>query len=329
VPATVTTLDVQPNDAGQRLDAFIAGRGVLPRSQAEKLAKEGRIRVNGQPAKAGHRVQAGERVEVPAPAAVHPPHPLPPSSSLLPVLFQDDAIIVVNKPPGLAVHPGAGRPGGTLVDILLAQTPALRRSGGAPERPGIVHRLDRDTSGVMVVAKTAAAYHGLSRQVRARTLDRRYLALAWGRIGEDRLVIDVPIGRAAADPTRMVAAAAPGAARLPLAAETDIRVLQRTASMTVVEARLVTGRTHQIRVHLAHVGHPVVGDPLYGRRTARRGEAELDAETLALVKALPGQALHAQSLAFRHPITGQEVRFSAPPYPEMARLLVHLRASVV
>lgn len=322
----MTILDVQPGDAGQRLDAFIAGRGVLARSQAEKLAKEGRICVNGKPARAGYRVQPGDSVHVPADGPRLPtPHSRPPTP--IPVLFEDDAIVVVNKPPGLAVHPGAGRPGGTLIDMLLAQIPALRRSGGAPERPGIVHRLDRDTSGVMVVAKTAAAYEGLSRQVRQREMDRRYLALAWGRIEEDRLVIDVPIGRAQADPTRMVAA--PSAARLSRAAVTDIWVQQRAAAMTVVEARLVTGRTHQIRVHLAHIGHPVVGDPVYGRRVAQRGEAEVDGETLALIEALPGQALHAQSLAFRHPTTGQQVRFSAPPYPEMAKLLVHLKASVV
>jgi 23S rRNA pseudouridine1911/1915/1917 synthase len=160
-------------------------------------------------------------------------------------------------------------------------------------------------------------------------MERRYLALAWGVIREDRLLVAVPIARHEVERTRMAAVTAPEEGRTVRTAVTDLRVQVRFAHMTLVEAKLLTGRTHQIRVHLTHVGHPVVGDPVYGKRVAKRLELELDAPTLALVRALPGQALHAQSLTFRHPITGQQMSFSCPPPPEMARLLVHLQTSVL
>jgi 23S rRNA pseudouridine1911/1915/1917 synthase len=321
-------IDVPPEANGVRLDAFLAQRGLATRSQVERLAREGKLRVGGKPAKAGRKLETGERVEVQGgPPAEAGAAELVPEAQPLAVLYEDEAVIVLNMPPGLVVHPGAGRTHGTLANALLAHLPTI--AGGESHRPGLVHRLDRDTSGVMVVAKTQAAYESLSQQVREHEMDRRYLVLAWGRIAEDRLLIEVPIGRHTSDRKRMQAVPAPAPGRKVRAASTDFRVQVRSAAMTLVEAKLGTGRTHQIRVHLAHVGHPVVGDPVYGLRAARQAEAELDTKTLELVQALPGQALHAQTLRFRHPVTGQEVSFSASPPPELARLLVHLQASVL
>jgi 23S rRNA pseudouridine1911/1915/1917 synthase len=318
-------LEVTPEEEGVRLDAFVARHGAIPRAQAEKLAREGKVLVEGKPAKPGLRLEPGLRVQLPI---LLPVSDVPqPEARPLTLLFEDEHVIVLSKPPGLAVHPGAGRRAGTLVNALLAHAPGL--AGGESFRPGIVHRLDRDTSGVMVVAKTPQAFAGLTQQVRTREMERRYLALAWGQIREDRVVIDVPIGRHLTNRTRMAAVPSPTPERTVRAAVTDLRVHARFPLMTLVEARLETGRTHQIRVHLAHLGHPVVGDPVYGQRAAKRFELELDNQARALVAALPGQALHAQTLTFRHPITGQELTFSASPPPEMARLLVYLRASVL
>lgn len=322
---TARALEVRPEDSGLRLDVFIAQHGLLTRSQVERLAKQGKVLINGRPAKPGRRLEPGERVEITVAPRCEPEVRAEPAS--LAILYEDDHVIVLYKPPGLAVHPGAGRATGTLVNRLMAHVPSL--AGGEAHRPGIVHRLDRDTSGVMVVAKTPEAYGYLSRQVRRREMERRYLALAWGVIREDRVIIEAPIARHETERKRMRVAPAAQPERGARAAVTDLRVQARFAHLTLAEAKLLTGRTHQIRVHLAHIGHPVVGDPVYGRRTARRLEVELDAQTLEKVRALPGQALHAQSLGFRHPITGQEMAFSASPPPEMARLLVHLQAPVV
>ena len=318
-------LSVPTEGGGLRLDVFVARHCGITRSRVEKLCHQGKVRVGGQSAKPGRKLEPGERVEVETP----PPAELALKAERAPlaILYEDEHIIVLSKPPGMAVHPGAGRTTGTLANALLAHVPTM--AGGESHRPGIVHRLDRDTSGVMVVAKTLAAYEQLSRQVRRREMERRYLAVAWGVIREDRLIIDAPIARHTHARTRMAAVPSPDGGRTARAAVTDLRVHVRAAHMTVVEARLITGRTHQIRVHLTHVGHPVVGDPVYGRRTAKRLEVELDAPTRELVDALPGQALHAQSLAFHHPATGQAMSFSCPPPPEMARLLVHLQAAVL
>ncbi len=315
-------LTVGPGDAGKRLDAFVAEAvDGLSRSQAERLAKAGCVLVNAKAAAPGHRLEAGETVVVSRPELA-PSEPSP-EETPLDILFEDDSVIVVNKPRGMVVHPTANRRSGTLVNALLSHTCTLAEGRGV-HRPGIVHRLDRDTSGLLVVAKTDAAYASLSEQLKKREVERRYLAIVWGNVEEDRLVIDVPIARHARDRIRMAAAAGQPEAKGLRAAHTDIAVLQRFGAMTLLEVRLGTGRTHQIRVHLGHVGHPVVGDPVYGRRQARRREATLSADTLALVRQLRGQALHAQHLAFRHPATGQRLSFSASMPAQMARLLSHL-----
>lgn len=316
------SLEAGGEDEGKRLDAFLAGRDLgLTRSQAEKLAKSGRVRIGGRAAAAGRRLVVGDVVEVllPPRQAATPG----PESIGLDILFEDEHVIVVNKPRGMVVHPAGGRQSGTLVNALLAHTGNLA-AGAGEHRPGIVHRLDRDTSGLLVAAKSDEAYAELSGQVRRREMERRYVALVWGAVAEDRLLIDVPIGRHRRTPTRMAAVARPSEGRKVRPAYTDIIVLERYEAMTLVEARLGTGRTHQIRVHLAHQGHPVVGDPTYGLRRARRERAMLEGKTLALVRALRGQALHAQLLRFRHPVGGQELTFAAPLPPEMAVLVSHL-----
>ncbi|UCC69783.1 MAG: RluA family pseudouridine synthase [Armatimonadota bacterium] len=307
-----------------RLDVLVARRcATITRSQAERLAKSGRVHVNGRAARAGHRVAAGERVEVRLPPDTGDGLPKP-EGIPLDILFADDHILVVNKPQGMVVHPAAGRRTGTLVNALLARAGPLAQGSG-PHRPGIVHRLDKDTSGLIVIAKSDIAYAELSRRMRQREVERRYLALVWGVLREDRLLIDVPIGRHLGDWKRMAAVSRPEAGRRVRSATTDIRVSERLGPATLVEARPATGRTHQIRVHLAHQGHPVVGDRVYGLRRARQEKVALDAETLAQVRALPGHALHALMLSFAHPVSGQQLRFSAPPPAAMSGLVAYLR----
>jgi 23S rRNA pseudouridine1911/1915/1917 synthase len=251
-------------------------------------------------------VAAGERVEIDVPAP--PAEALEPEPIALSVLFEDADVLVLDKPAGMVVHPGAGHPRGTLAAALLAHAPAIAGVGG-PRRPGIVHRLDKETSGLLVVAKTQAAYDSLTAQLAARTVRRVYLAVVHGRMSAERSVVDRPIGRDPRDRKRM-AVLPTGRGRR---AVTHVRVLERFAAFTYLEARLETGRTHQIRVHLASLGHPVVGDTVYGRRRP------------APPVPLDGLALHATTLAFQHPVTGQALEFTVPLPPRMGRLLSHLR----
>ena len=321
---SLISLIVGNEEAGLRLDVFIARRDLaLTRSQVEKLTKSKRVWVNREAARAGQKLRAGDRVEVEVPVGSEDESPAA-EAVRLDILYEDEYLLVVNKPQGMVVHPGPGRRSGTLVNALLGHTQALAKGAG-PHRPGIVHRLDRDTSGLMVVAKSDAAFAELSRQVRQRELERRYLALVWGRVRQDRILVDTPIGHHRKEWMRMAAVPRPQAGRRVRSAATDIRVLERLTRMTLVEARPATGRTHQIRVHLAHQGHPVVGDRLYGLRRARKEQAALAMGTLARVRALGGQALHAQSVGFRHPVTGQKLTFSVGPPQAMAELLAHLQ----
>jgi 23S rRNA pseudouridine1911/1915/1917 synthase len=254
---------------------------------------------------------------------VPPPEPTTLTAEPLPldILHEDADIVVVNKPTGLVVHPGAGHQTGTLVHALLAHCgPTLSGVGGV-RRPGIVHRLDRGTSGLLVVAKTDAAHLALARQLKARTVERRYLALAHGRLPHAAGVVETAIGRDPRDRLRM-AVRPPGAGRPAL---TRYRVLERftrPAPFTFLEATLGTGRTHQIRVHLAHLGTPVVGDRTY----RRRGVVASDAALAEHVAGLGGHALHAAVLGFIHPTTGAAHRYEAPLPVAFAALLGWLRA---
>jgi len=314
---------VSPEEAGRRLDAFVADRYPdLTRSQVERLAKGGSVLVDGVSAMPGRSLAAGEKVEVRITRrSTREPQP---ENIPLDIVFEDNAVIVINKPRGLVVHPGAGRERGTLVNALLAHTSQLAVGGGS-HRPGIVHRLDRNTSGLLVVAKTQESYVSLSQQVRRREVDRRYTALIWGDVDVDCLTIDVPIGRHTRDRKRMAAVRQSDEGRKVRSARTDIDIVERFGTITLVGVKLSTGRTHQIRVHLAHIGHPIVGDPTYGIRVAKQRRAALDLEKRRAVQSLQGQALHAHALRFLHPQSGQKLSFSVPLPADMEGLLALLR----
>lgn len=293
--------------AGERLDVYLAGAGGgLSRSRIQKLIADSLVVVNGKPAKAGYRVQPGDRVEL----AVPPPLPpeVEPEAIALDILYEDGDVIVINKPRGMVVHPAAGNYRGTLVNALLQHCGDLSGIGGVA-RPGIVHRLDKDTSGVMIAAKTDRAHLSLAKQIKERSAGRTYLAIVHGDLKADRGEIDAPIGRHPGDRKKMAVLPETGRAAL-----TRFRVRERYGGYTLVECRLATGRTHQIRVHMAYIGHPVVGDPKYGPKT--KGFA------------IAGQALHSAELTFTHPVSGEKLVFSAPPPPDMQKILKQLRAKL-
>ncbi|MBI2132794.1 MAG: RluA family pseudouridine synthase [Candidatus Tectomicrobia bacterium] len=296
-----------------RLDTFLAAR--LPqfsRARLQALIKQGQVRVNGKPpAKAGQPVPPGARVEVEVP----PPEPsyLVPEAIALDVRYEDAHLLVVNKPPGLVVHPGAGRKTGTLAAALLHHCRGQLSGIGGVERPGIVHRLDKDTSGLLLAAKTDSAHRRLSADLKARRIHRAYLAIVRGVPGRDQDAVDAPIGRHSTRRTEMAVA------ERGRRAVTRWKVRERFKGAALLEVTLETGRTHQVRVHLAHIGHPVLGDPVYGRgRVAKKGE-ELPPGLIAR------QALHAFRLRFTHPATGEERTIEAPPPGDFQQALEGLR----
>jgi len=288
---------------GARLDVYLSQQlRALSRSRLKALIEAGHITIDGHPSKPAEKVHRGQRVQVEVPPAV-PTHiraePFP-----LDVIFEDPDLLVINKPAGLVVHPGAGRAGGTLVNAIVARIPTLQGIGGVL-RPGIVHRLDKDTSGLLVVAKTSPALAGLQEQIASRVASRRYLALVSGVIPQSEGTIRAPIGRHPRRRTQM-AVVARGREAI-----TRYRVRERFPRHTLVEATLETGRTHQIRVHFAHVGHPVVGDATYAAGRDDFG--------------LGRQALHAYRLQFRHPRTGEALAFEAPLPADFAQVLAYVR----
>ena len=287
-------LQVPESLAGERLDRAVALLCDVPRAEAAGLVAAGSVQLGGAAVTTrSRRVAAGQWLDVDVQASPPAPGLEPDPSVEVPVVHADEAVIVVDKPCGLVVHPGAGNVTGTMVQGLLARYPELA-GVGEPHRPGVVHRLDAGTSGLLVVARTPAAYRSLVGQLAARTVDRRYLALVWGEVESDAGVVDAPIGRAARDPTAMAVAAAGRPAR------TRYTVLERftaPAPATLVECRLETGRTHQIRVHLAAIGHPVVGDARY-----RGARAPLPADR---------PFLHAHRLGFDHPGDGRPCRYES------------------
>ncbi|MCA3748316.1 MAG: RluA family pseudouridine synthase [Rubrobacter sp.] len=271
---------VSSSEAGERLDRLIARRLGISRSRAQRLLEEGRARVGGNDAEPSFRVRGGELIEAHLPEEGLKPEKIP-----VPILFEDEHIIVVDKPAGLVVHPGAGNRSGTLVNALLERGIA---GGEDPERPGVVHRLDRDTSGLMVLAKGEPAYSRLVGMLSERRVSRVYRAVVVGEGLPETGTIDSPVGR---DPERPAFMAA-GVGR---PAVTHFEVLGEAAGHTMLRVRLETGRTHQIRVHLAAIGHPVYADPLYGTP-------------------VPGRRLwlHAERLSFEHPVTGERLELYAP-----------------
>jgi 23S rRNA pseudouridine1911/1915/1917 synthase len=311
-------LVVDGRDAGQRLDAWVAAAGIaLSRSRARHLIDAGAVRVGGAVRKAGYAVRAGDRVEVevpPPPAPRAEPEDLP-----LQVLYEDASLVAINKAPGMVVHPAPGRWQGTLVNALL------HRWGPLPAddvRPGIVHRLDRDTSGVMVIARTPAALEHLARQFRDRTVVKRYLAVVRGVLRRDALVIDAAIGRHPTERKKMSTRAPRGRA-----AVTHVRVLERFAAATLVEASPHTGRTHQIRVHLAAQGFPILGDAVYGGGAVAARNVGKRAPLSKVLPMIARQALHAASLEVTHPERGDRLRFDAPLWADMEQLISALRTA--
>jgi 23S rRNA pseudouridine1911/1915/1917 synthase len=286
--------------AGERVDRAVALLTGWSRAEVQGLVDEGLVRVDGAPVIKSRRLEEGEVVELLGePAATGPPGPEPIPVA---VVAADDAVIVVDKPAGLVVHPGAGHPTGTLVNGLLARFPELAGVGD-PARPGIVHRLDRDTSGLMVVARTTVAYDALVAALARREIERGYLALVWGAPSAGSGIVDAPIGRSVRRPTRMAVREGGREAR------TRYEVVRRfdRPAVALLRCSLETGRTHQIRVHLAAIGHPVVGDPAYGG--GRTGVA------------IDRPFLHAATLAFAHPVTGEPQRFESALPPDLEQVL--------
>jgi len=304
---TERRLQVAPMAEGARLDRWLAD--VVPelsRAKIQELIEAGRVHVDGAVRKASHRLHGGEAVELEVPPA--PTETLEPEPIALALIYEDEHILIVDKPAGMVVHPGAGHARGTLAAAVLAHAPATAGVGG-PRRPGVVHRLDKGTSGLLVLAKNAAAYESLTGQFAARRMHRRYRAVVHGRVGLAQGVVDAPIGRDPHHRQRMAIRPVGRGKR----AVTRYRVLERFARFTYLEVRLETGRTHQIRVHMASLGHSVVGDLAYGRA---RGRPALPFE---------GLALHAVELGFLHPFTQERLEFTSPLPARIERLLSHLR----
>ncbi|HXG42294.1 MAG TPA: RluA family pseudouridine synthase [Dehalococcoidia bacterium] len=297
----MTTLELTADQGGERLDVFLARRiDRLSRSQAQRLIQRGLVTVEGEEARAARIVRRGERVTVHFP----PPEPtsLEPEPTPLVVLYEDEEVAVVDKPPGMPVHPGPGHSRGTLANALLARFPELAQVGEA-FRPGIVHRLDKDTSGLMVVAKTPRAHRQLVEQMKARQVHKVYLALVHGLPQPEQGIIEAPIGRHPRHRQRM-AVVAGGHEAL-----TRYRVVEALGRCSLLEVEPVTGRTHQIRVHMAAIGHPVVGDRVYGRPSPLLGR----------------QFLHAHRLAFALPGSGRTVEFLSPLPDDLRQCLEAVR----
>jgi 23S rRNA pseudouridine1911/1915/1917 synthase len=299
--------EVQQENSNERLDIYLTRQiPNMSRSHIQKLITGGLVTVQGKPAKANYKIQPDDTVAVTVPDPE--PVEIVPEAIPLDVLYEDADVIVINKPRGMVVHPAVGNYQGTLVNALLEHCHDLSGING-DVRPGIVHRLDKDTSGVMVVAKTDRAHIELAKQIKDRVAGRKYIAIVHGNLKAEEGLIDAPIGRHPTDRKKMAVTF-----NHSREAKTKFRVTQRFGNYSVVECRLMTGRTHQIRVHMAHIGHPVVGDPKYGPKQAHF--------------AISGQALHSAELTFFHPVTGETMVFAAPLPADMQAIINQLKTSV-
>ncbi len=301
--STIHQCRVADTDAGERLDKWLSGVvDTLSRARLRQLIEQGHVRVDGvtilDPAR---RVKQGQSAEVEEPPPVDAT-PLPQAMDLV-VVYEDDDLIVIDKPPGLVVHPAPGNPDRTLVNALLAHCGDSLSGIGGERRPGIVHRLDKDTSGLMIAAKTDLAHRGLAEQFAVHSLERAYIALVWGTPVPPAGTVDAPIGRHQTQRKRMAVVRGPNGKR----AVTDYKTLRSLEGVaSVVECRLHTGRTHQVRVHMAHLGHPLLGDSTYGRRNAPK---HASTRLLTALSRLDRQALHSYRIGFLHPRTNAALHF--------------------
>lgn len=300
----IFTFRVDENSQGERLDVHLTKQiETISRSHAQKLISSGQVMVNDKSVKSNYKLTLNDAIVVNIPDAQ--PAEIAPEHIPLDILYEDNDVIVINKPRGMVVHPAAGNYQGTLVNALLEHCEGLSGINGVI-RPGIVHRLDKDTSGVMIAAKTDRAHINLAKQIKDRTASRKYLAIVHGNIKEADGVINAPIGRHSADRKKMAVTF-----NNSKEAKTLFKVIERFGNYTLVECKLLTGRTHQIRVHMAYIGNPVVGDPKYGPERKHFP--------------IKGQALHSKELTFQHPVTGAIMTFMADLPPDMTNILASLR----
>jgi len=306
--ARIIQFTVAQADLSKRLDIFAAEKSGITRSQAQKLIRDGLVLANGKKESPGYKVKAFDSIEIAIPERTG--EELIPEALPLKILFMDKYIAVIDKPAGMVVYPAAGHSSGTLMNALAYHAPRLASIGGEL-RPGVVHRLDRETSGVMVVALDDKAYYNLVEQFRKRSIHRKYIALVSGPLKEDSGEISLSIGRSDSDRKKMSTRTRRGKEAM-----TRWKLIRRLHKATLIEARLGTGRTHQIRVHFAAIGHPVLGDSTYGKKT----EVELRGSKVRI----PRQMLHAETLGFEHPQTGQHMEFSSPLPDDMKELIEKL-----
>ena len=300
-------LEVSSEDAGIRIDKYLAEQ--LPditRSYLQKLLKDGSVQMNGKPVKASAKTVAGAAIELTIPEPEEPE--ILPEDIPLDILYEDSDVILINKPKDMVVHPAAGHYTGTLVNALVYHCKGDLSGINGVLRPGIVHRIDKDTTGVLIVCKNDRAHNALAEQLKEHSITRKYRAIVCGNLKEDEGTVDAPLGRHPQDRKRMAIVRSGGKR-----AVTHYRVLERFGNYTYIECRLETGRTHQIRVHMASLGHPLLGDEIYGRAKSPFK--------------LEGQTLHAMVLGFIHPTTGEYLEFEAPLPEYFEKLLEKLRKS--
>jgi len=311
------TYTVVGDESDLRLDQFLSLKESLSRSFIQKLIKDGLAKVNGKPGKRSYRIKENDEIEIVIPETeTHEPLP---EQIPLNVIYEDDALFVLNKPAGMVVHPAAGINSGTLVNALLARYPNLAPVGDV-QRPGIVHRLDKDTSGVLVVAKTAQAHQNLSAQFKEHLVKKEYLAVVCGIPAKDVGNIIAPIGRSSRNRKKMAVTAVSGREAI-----TNFTVSERYNGFALLSVFPETGRTHQIRVHLTYIGHPVVGDETYGGGRRRAIKEARSPKLKSAIAKLNRHLLHAQTLRFYHPVTEEFVEFAAPIPPEIQNILKVLK----
>lgn len=307
----IKLIKVIPDSANQRIDKFLSSYdSTLSRSFIQRLIDNGSVTVNGKFAKSSYKLKEGDEIKIEIPElepSTVKPEPIP-----LDILYEDESVIVINKPAGMVVHPAAGNYSGTLVNALLYHCRNTLSGIGGIERPGIVHRLDKDTSGLLMVAKDDFTHNHLSKQLKDRTIVRKYLTLVKGNIKEDSKKIEIPIGRHVSDRKKMSIKTKRGRIAI-----TEFTVMERFGDYTLLEIRLKTGRTHQIRVHLSAIGHPVAGDKIYGKSY----KLQVSSSKFFINR----QMLHATILGFIHPKTGKYLEFNAQLPDDMKDILIFLR----